>query len=88
MWQDILKSFLGIPERYYNDYPIGYMLRSESIHYLCSVFLGSLGFFLILTILFRRHSEWGDRSIWWFSFVFGLAVSVTVHICIDIIGIA
>jgi len=82
LW-NFLKSFFGTPKLYYNDYSLEYIIRAEATHFLCSAVVGSLVYLSISTILRRRRSQWGDRYIFRFSFVWALFVALLVHILID-----
>ena len=62
---------------------LAHAIRNESTHFLSSAVSGWLVFCLIWIILSSRKPDYSDRCIFRFSFLFGLCVSVTVHIGID-----
>ena len=80
---DFLWQFFGEPKHYYDDYPIGYIIRSEATHFLSSAFTGLLVSYLIWTILSRLYPKAQDHYIFRISFLLGLFAAVSVHIILD-----
>ena len=82
------KLFLNKPQYYWDEYSLPHIIRAESTHFLSSAFSGVLAYYLILTIYCHVTSKSPDHCIFLFAFLFGFAVSVTVHLLLDVLKIA
>ena len=81
-------KFTKAPELYWNEYPWWYIVRCEIIHFLFGLAWGLVGYYLMQTILHRSIYKWDDRFIFLSSLLFGVCLSVTSHIILDLTGIA
>ena len=79
----MIERFLGEPAKYWTDFTWEEILRYEITHFFFSAYLGFLGFLLMQTILSHHTSKLSDHYIFHISFLFGVCLSVTVHMFID-----
>ena len=85
-WLSYLHGELfGTPSEYWDDYSIEFMIRCEATHFLFSAFSGYVAFLLMWTILSGGTSQWSDRYIFFTSLFFGLSISATIHLLIDVL---
>lgn len=73
----------GTPYAYWYDFSLEEIIRYEATHFIFSAYLGFLAFWLMWTILSRRPLRFPVRCIYRISFLFGVCLSVTVHILLD-----